>query len=81
MNTPSQILEAAMALNPEARAEVAQKILLSLESADFDEDASQEWAAEIRRRLQAIREGRVVLSDWDDALARMRQAIGSRRTA
>ena len=51
------------------------------ELADFDEDAVQAWAAEIRRRQQAIREGRVVLRDWDEALAGIRQALDSRTKA
>ena len=78
MSTPSQVLEAAMALSLEQRAEVAHNLLLSLETADFDQDADQAWAAEVRRRLQAIREGRVVLHDWDDALARIRRSISTR---
>ena len=81
MTTPSQVLDAAMALNPEQRADIAHQLLLSLELADFDEDADQAWAAEIRRRQQAIREGRVVLRDWDEALAGIRQALDSRTKA
>ena len=60
------------------RAELAHTLLLSLEPGDFDEDADQEWAAEIRRRLQAIRNGRVALRDWDEALVSIRQAITTR---
>jgi hypothetical protein len=74
MTTPSQILDAALALDTAQRAEVAHQLLLSLELADFDEDADQAWAAELRQRLQAIREGRVPLRDWDEALADIRQA-------
>ena len=81
MTTPSQVLDAAMALNPEQRADIAHQLLLSLELADLDEDADQAWAAEIRRRQQAIREGRVVLRDWDEALAGIRQALDSRTKA
>lgn len=77
MTLPSQVLDAAMALGPDQRADIAHKLLLSLEPADFDDDADQAWAAEIRRRLKAIREGRVVLRDWDEALADIRQAIDS----
>jgi len=81
MTTPSQILDAALALNSEQRAEVAHQLLLSLEPADFDADADQAWAAEIRRRLQALREGRVALRDWDEALVNIRQSIVSRGKA
>ena len=81
MTTPSQILDAAMALDTAQRAEVAHKLLLSLEPTDFDEDADQAWAAELRHRLQAIREGRVQLRDWDEALAGIRQSIVSKDQA
>src|SRR5438132_214387 len=69
-----QVLDAAMALNRDQRAELAHKLLLSLEPDGIDEDADQAWAAEIRRRLLAIRDGQVALRDWDEALLRVRQA-------
>jgi 5S rRNA maturation endonuclease (ribonuclease M5) len=81
MTTPSQVLDAALALRPEQRADISHKLLLSLEPADFDEDTDEVWATEIRRRLQAIREGRIVLRDWDEALARIRQGFDSRAKA
>jgi putative addiction module component (TIGR02574 family) len=81
MTTPSQVLDAALALNPDQRADIAHKLLLSLEPTDFDKDADEAWAAEIRRRLQAIREGRFPLRDWDEALASIRQALHSRGKA
>jgi hypothetical protein len=78
MTTPSEILDAAMGLDDGQRAEVAHQLLLSLEPHDFDEDADSAWAAEIRRRLHAIREGRVILRDWDEALAKIRQSLVSK---
>jgi putative addiction module component (TIGR02574 family) len=81
MTTCSQVLDAALALNPDQRAEVAHQLLLSLETEDFDEDADQAWAAEIQRRLQAIRSGNAVLRDWDEAVANIRRAIHSRNKA
>jgi hypothetical protein len=81
MTTPSQILDAAMGLDADQRAEVAHKLLLSLEPAGFDENRDELWAAEIRRRLQGIREGHVTLRDWNDVLAGIRQTIVSRGKA
>jgi len=77
MTTPSQIVDAAMGLDARQRAEVAYQLLLSLEPDGFDPDADTAWAAEIKQRLQAIREGRVVLRDWDEALADIRQSLSS----
>ena len=78
MTTPSQIVDAAMALDASQRAEVAHQLLLSLEPDDFDADADSAWAEEIRRRRQAIRDGRVILRDWDEALADIRQSLVSK---
>jgi hypothetical protein len=60
------------------RAEVAHQLVFSLEPADFDEDANQAWAAEVRRRLWAIRDGNVVLRYWDEALTGIRRSLVSR---
>jgi len=75
MTSSAEILSAAMGLQPTERAEMAHQLLLSLESPQLDENADQAWAMEIRRRLEAIRSGRVVLRDWDDVLADVRQSI------
>jgi hypothetical protein len=77
MTTVSEILIAAQNLNPQQRAEVAHELLLTLEPAEVDEDAEQLWAAEIRRRLQAIREGTATLRDWDEVLVEIRRSITS----
>ncbi len=76
MATADEVLNAAMDLKSEERAEVAHKLLLSLEPEDFDEDADRAWADEVQRRLQAIREGRVVLRDWEDARSDIRRSAG-----
>jgi putative addiction module component (TIGR02574 family) len=78
MTTPAQILDAALALSPDQRAEVACQILLSLEPADHNADVDEAWAAEIRRRLRAIRQGETALVDWDRALDEVRGQIAGR---
>lgn len=75
MTTPAQILDAALALSPCERAEVACQILLSLEPYDQPGDVDAAWAAEIRRRLGAIRRGESSLVDWDVAIAEIRGRI------
>lgn len=81
MATADQVLNAALSLSLDERAEVAHKLLLSLEPADFDADADQAWAEEIKRRLHAIRDGSTTLRAWDDALSDIRQSIHSRDKA
>ncbi|MCE9556364.1 MAG: addiction module protein [Planctomycetes bacterium] len=77
MVTASEVLNAALGLETRERAEVAHRLLLSLEPADLDEDVDQAWAEEVRRRLLAIREGRTTLLDWDEALSDIRKSISS----
>ncbi len=53
-----QIEEAALQLPIEARAGLAQKLLLSLESPD-DEEIAAEWLSEAERRARELDEGKV----------------------
>jgi hypothetical protein len=74
MATAPEVLHAALCLGPAERAEIAHRLLLSLDPV-VDDDAEQGWADEIRRRLRALREGRVALRDWDDVLPEIQQSI------
>lgn len=77
----TDILQKALRLDASERAAVAHELLLSLEPESSDDDADRAWAAEIKRRVQAIRDGRVVLRDWDDALADARRSIAGGKDA
>jgi hypothetical protein len=81
MATASEVLTAARGLSHEERAAIAHELLITLEPDEPDDDVEQAWADEIRRRLRAIREGRVVLRDWDEALADILQSIDAKRPA
>jgi putative addiction module component (TIGR02574 family) len=74
------VIHSAWELSPGERAEVAHRLLLSLEPDVAETDADKLWAREIQARLRAIREGRTSLADWDDALSRIRQAVVSTGT-
>jgi hypothetical protein len=71
----SEVLDAALALNAEERAEVVHNLLLSLEPVESDSDVDEAWAHEIQRRRQAIREGTTTLRDWGDALDSIRKSL------
>ena len=75
MSTTSEVLNAAMTLNLEQRSEVAHHLLLSLEQDVCDADVDLAWAEEVRRRRQAIRDGRATLRNWSEALASIRESI------
>lgn len=66
----SEIFSSALRLNESERAEVAAKLLDSIDS-DADADADAAWSAEIHQRLEQIRSGAVKTIPWSEA----RQAI------
>lgn len=68
----AELLERALKLPPEARAALAGSLLDSLDDS-VDEGVEAAWEAEISRRLQELREGRVKLVPWAEA---RRQIIG-----
>lgn len=70
MASAKKVLEDALALDEKDRARVAQELLHSLDTGT-DEDASEAWTNELRRRLQEIRDGTVELVDWADVRARL----------
>jgi putative addiction module component (TIGR02574 family) len=51
-----RLAQEALALSDQERAELARKLLVSLEDAP-DEGVSEAWDLEIARRVQRIREG------------------------
>jgi putative addiction module component (TIGR02574 family) len=71
MSTVGQkILQEALNLPEEERAEVAARLLESLEEA-MDPDVDEAWAAEIERRCVALDSGEAVTSDWDEVRRRI----------
>lgn len=73
--TAEQIAEEALALPSEARAQLADRLVESLDPAE-DSYVRRLWAAEALRRRDEIRDGRVQAVPGDEVLARVRQALG-----
>jgi putative addiction module component (TIGR02574 family) len=70
------LLEAALALPSEQRAELAHELLDSLH--EFDQDAWQAaWTDELDRRVAEVRSGQAQLIDGDEAMRRVRARIES----
>lgn len=65
----------ALSLPRDARAEIAHRLLVSLENEDFSEDVSELWRAEISRRRQDFREGTAKPVPAEEALRRAYAAI------
>lgn len=72
-----KLREEALELPTKARAELAHDLLLSLEEEPFDapEDVEKAWAAEIERRVQDVKEGRVKLIPADQVLRDVRAGL------
>jgi len=61
--TTRQILEQSLTLPAEARAQIAQKLILSLDE-QSETDAAKLWLLELEKRSRDMDEGAIDLSDW-----------------
>jgi putative addiction module component (TIGR02574 family) len=65
------IVEQALKLSPTERAEVAEKLIGSLDEVP-DTDVEQAWQEEIQKRLQQIDRGEVKTIPWEEVQRRLR---------
>jgi len=73
--TTEKVCIEALSLPRQARAEIAHRLLVSLEDEDFSEEVSEAWRAEIERRRQDFREGNAKPVPADEALRQAEAAI------
>ncbi|MFO0700547.1 MAG: addiction module protein [Nitrospira sp.] len=72
MTQKSQVvLEEALKLSANERAEVAERLIDSLEDAP-DTDVEQAWQEEVHRRLQQLECGEVKTIPWEEVQRRLR---------
>lgn len=71
MSTYEEIISAALALPPGARAMLAEHLLDSLNSED-QKRIDALWAEEIERRIREVDEGKVTLIPGDEVMDRLR---------
>lgn len=69
-----QLLDEALRLSEQERAEFAARLIESLER-EVDHDVDAAWAAEIERRCAALDAGQAVTSDWNDVRRRIEEEI------
>jgi putative addiction module component (TIGR02574 family) len=71
------ILQDALTLSEEARAEIAARLIESLEVGPEDDRAEVEaaWAAEIERRCAALDAGTSGTTDWADVRRQIKAEI------
>ena len=79
MATKDELLTDVLQLPAEERAEVAHRLLLSLDESPDEENAEAEWTSELVRRAEDIRQGRVKTVPWEEVEARISARLKSRR--
>jgi len=72
--TAERILEDVLALPDDQRAELAVRLLQSLDC-EADPDAEEAWAAEIERRCAVLDAGETTLSEWQDVRRRIEKEL------
>jgi putative addiction module component (TIGR02574 family) len=73
--TTEKICIEALSLPRDARAEIAHRLLVSLEGEDFPDDVSELWREEIARRRKDFSEGKANPVSAEEALRRAYAAI------
>ena len=74
MATSEKLFRDAMALPPNARAELTERLVESL-AQDVSPEITSEQLAEVRRRIAQVESGEVELIPGDEALARIRNLL------
>lgn len=77
MATSEEIFREAMALSPEVRAELAERLIGSL-AEDVSPEITSAQLAEVRRRIIKVDSGEVELIPGDEVLARARRLLADR---
>ena len=75
--TATTLLEQVLTLPEHDRAEIAARLLESLDR-DGEEDLDEVWIREIERRCAALDSGEAVTSDWNEFRARIERDVFGR---
>ncbi len=79
MATKEELLSDVLRLPAEERAEVAHKLLLSLEEGAEEPEAQSEWSAELERRAREVLDGSGKTVSWEQVEERISTQLGQRR--
>ena len=74
MATSQEIFRDAMALPPDARAELTERLVESL-AQNISPEITTAQLAEVRRRIAQVESGEVALIPGDEVLARVRRLL------
>ncbi len=73
------LVEQALELPIDERANLAHRLLLSLESEPFDDDAESLWLDELSKRIKRMDNGESGTLDWREAHAEIRRNAGGHK--
>lgn len=74
MATTEEIFDGAVALPPDVRAELTERLIASL-AEDVSPEITNAQLAEVRRRIAQVESGEVALIPGDEVLARVRRLL------
>lgn len=78
MSSRNAVLAEALQLPPEERADVAKRLIASLDG-PADEDVEAAWLAEVERRLQDVDRGTAKVEPWDAVRERLAARLRANR--
>ena len=78
MNEQEELLSKALELPEHDRAELARRLLESLDEAPDNDILDDAWLAEIERRCAAVDAGEAVTYDWNEVRQRIEREIFGR---
>jgi putative addiction module component (TIGR02574 family) len=81
VSIPADLFEQAMQLDAEARVELAERLLDSVQHDRSEPDATWEasWAAEVEERARDVEQGRAALHSREEFEAQVRESIARAR--
>ena len=76
----SELLRKALALAPDARAELAQSLWESLGDEPGDHGVEAAWEEEIKRRIEEIESGKVQMIPYEEVRRRLLARLSDAKT-
>ena len=77
----TQIIDAALSLPPDQRAELAYRLLQSLKPPGVLSDDDPEFESELQHRIAAYEAGEMQASDWGTVSERIRKVLDDRKSS
>ena len=76
----SEVFDSALALSEDRRAELAKRLIQSLDSGEKEPGYEEAWAAELDDRSRRFKSGEIKAIPVEEAIARLRQRLADSRT-